>query len=378
MTQNEAVFFSILRSALWQTPMEIPEGFNKWGSIMKMALYQTQMGLIGDKLLTTPEIRQTLDPNFVNRLRIILKQIIVNHNHMNIRISLLVSTLREHKIEPVLLKGLGLAQYYPTPELRQCGDIDLYVREEDYESSYDAIKPIVTSIDDKSKIWGWMHYDAMMDTIPVEVHHKADHMRSRKTERLYKQFMLDGLSKDLPSMALREGEILTPNPNFNAFYIFYHLWRHFTGSGVGLRQFCDWACFLHAHAGKLDSDYLKNILDTLGFMRPWQVQGAFLVNELGLPQEEFPLYNEKYLKLSKKVRKYVLTDGNFGMNLGKAKEKKGKYILDKFTAFKFHISRVFRMLAIFPKHTCLVFWYMIRDGVAHIFKDLHRFISKRS
>lgn len=337
---------------------------------MRMALSQSLMGLAGDKMLTTPQIREKLDPMFVNKLRVIFKQIVVNHNHMNIRISLLVSTLRGHGIEPVLLKGLGLAQYYPTPELRQCGDIDLYVREEDYEKAYDAIKPIVTSIDDKSGIWGWMHFDAKMDSIQVEVHHKADYMRSSKGDRLYRKFMLEGLSENLPSMSLREGDVSIPNPNFNAFYTFYHLWRHFSGSGVGLRQFCDWACFLHAHAGKLDLDYLRNILESLGFMRPWQVLGAFLVKEVGLPEDEFPFYDKKYLKLSDKIRKYVLKDGNFGMNLGKNNEKKGKYFLDKLISFKFHLSRNCRMFRIFPKHACQVFWYVFKTGISSIFKDL--------
>lgn len=65
------------------------------------------------------------------------------HSQMNMTLQLLVLTLRKAGIEPVLLKGQGLSRYYPTPELRQCGDIDIYVGEENYEKAYDAILPIV-------------------------------------------------------------------------------------------------------------------------------------------------------------------------------------------------------------------------------------------
>lgn len=372
MEQYEKVFYSILRSALWGVPVEVPAGFSQWSAVMKLAKTQALMGLVGDVLLTRTEIRDTLPPKFVGRLQDIPMTNVGMHSQMNMTMQLLVLTLRKAGIEPVLLKGQGLARYYPTPELRQCGDIDIYVGEEKYEKAYDALLPIVTEIDDRSNVWRLMHFHASVGNVMIEVHHKADVMYSPKKEKVYRKFMLDGLSKDLTPISFGDVDVMTPNDTYNAFYVFYHLWRHFSTSGVGLRQFCDWACFLHTHVGKLDLPYLKKMLDDLGFMKPWQVFGCFLVKDLGLPEDEFPFYNKKYIGKVDRVREYVMTDGNFGVNVAAGREKSRGYLHGKWVSFKYHILRFCRMFAIFPKHTMLRLWYMLRDGIAKVFEDMKK------
>ena len=139
-----------------------------------------------------------------------------------------------------------------------------------------------------------------------------------------------------------------------------------------MRQFCDWACFLHAHVGKLDLPYLKKMLDDLGFMKPWQTLGCFLVKELGLPETEFPFYNEEYAGNADQVRKYVMTDGNFGRNVLAGREKSRSYLHGKWVSLKFHIKRFFRMLVIFPKHTMFRLYYMLRDGIVQVVDDIRK------
>ena len=370
MQEHEKIFFSILRTALWGYPVEVPAGFTQWNKIMRLANNQALMGLVCDVLLTRPEIRETISPKFVERLQDITLNSMGMHTQTNITLQLLVQTLREQGIEPVLLKGQGLSLYYTTPQVRQCGDIDLYVGAENYEKAYDALLPIVTQIEDRSKIWDTMHFDASIGSVMVEVHHQADKVYSRRNEKLYKEFMLQGTSKDLCTLKIGEVEVNTPNDTYNAFYVFYHLWRHFTISGVGLRQFCDWARFLHTHNGKLDLPYLKKMLDELGFMKPWQVLGCFLVKDLGLPEEDFPFYNKKYLRKVDRVRNYVMADGNFGVNTGLNKAARHCYIHSKWVSLKFHLLRILRLFAIFPKHTLLRLYYMLRDGVIQVFKDI--------
>ena len=372
MTEHEKVFFSILRAALWGTPVEVPEGFTQWGAIMKLAKTQALVGLVAEVLLTRRELRDSLPAKFVERLQDIPMTNVGMHSQMNMTLQLLVMTLRKAGIEPVLLKGQGLSRYYPTPELRQCGDIDIYVGEENYEKAYDAMLTIVSEIENKSRIWDRMHYDAKIGHVMVEVHYKADEIYSRRGARLYKDIMETGLSKDLCPQRFGEIDVMTPNDTYNAFYIFGHLWRHFSSSGVGLRQFCDWACFLHTHVGKLDLPYLKKMLEDLDFMKPWQVLGCFLVTELGLPEEEFPFYNKKYVSKVDTVREYVMTDGNFGVNILAAQEQRRGYFHGKWVTVKYYVLRFIRMFAIFPKYTTLRFYYMLRDGMAQVYKDMRK------
>lgn len=337
---------------------------------MKLAKTQALMGLVANVLLTNGEIRSSLPAELISKLRNIPMTNLATHTQMNLTLQRLTLSLREAGIEPVLLKGQGLARNYPIPELRQCGDIDLYVGEECYERTYEALLPIVSEIDDKAKIWNWMHFDAKIGNIMLEVHQKADYMRSRKGDKLYREYMRRGLSENLSPIKFADTDVMTPNDTYNAFYVFYHLWRHFSGTGVGLRQFCDWTCFLHTHVGKLDLPYLKEMLINLGFMKPWQVFGCFLVKDLGLPEDEFPFYNKKYVGKVDRVREYVMTDGNFGVLTGYKRERKYSYLQEKWFSFKCHVRRIVRMFRIFPRQTLLHMWYILRDGILQTFRDL--------
>lgn len=372
MSDSEKVFFSILRSALWKTSVEIPEGFTQWGYVYKDAIAQAQIGLVGDLMTTVPEISDSIPKEGLMRVYKLVQSTVRLHLKLNNTLILLVTTLRANGIEPVLLKGQGLARCYPTPELRQSGDIDLYVGVDQYEKTYDILKEIVTEIDDKSTLWNWMHFDAKVGPVMIEVHQRADYMYSRKEDKLYLEYMQDGLSKDLRAVSFGDTDVMTPNDNFNAFYIFYHLWRHFTGSGVGLRQFCDWACFLHTYGNSLDLSYLENVLRTFDLLIPWQVFGCFMVKDLGLPETEFPLYNPKYLGKVSQVRKYVMTDGNFGINLRTSSSGKRSYLSRKYNSLKRHISRIFRMFVIFPRHSLLRMGTVLTNGFEQLSKDMKK------
>ena len=372
MTTVEDVFFSLLRAALWETDVQIPEGFAQWGRIIQIARAQALSGLIGDVLLSHDEVRDVLPTKLLQALQDIPKSNMGMHIQMNRVLQLVVMTLTQNGIVPVLLKGQGLAKYYPTPELRQCGDIDIYVGENNYEKAYDAILPIVTEIDDRAKIWNWMHFDAKVGAVMIDIHQSADYVQSRRNKKIYRDIMLNGLTKDLCPIKFGKMEVMTPNDTYNAFYVFYHLWRHFTTSGVGLRQFCDWTCFLHTHVGKLDLPYLKQILEKLGFMKPWQVFGCFLVKELGLPENEFPFYNEKYSDKVSQVKAYVMKDGNFGRNILAGREKSRSYLHGKWVSFKFHIMRFIRMFGLFPKHTMFRLYYMLRNGIVQVVNDIRK------
>lgn len=54
-------------------------------------------------------------------------------------IARVVTRLREHGVEPVLIKGLAVARLYPAPLVRTAGDIDLVVRDGDYATAKAAL-----------------------------------------------------------------------------------------------------------------------------------------------------------------------------------------------------------------------------------------------
>ena len=90
-------------------------------------------------------------------------------------------------------------------------------------------------------------------------------------------------------------------------------------SGVGLRQLCDMMKSLsptlphREGVSKIDKERLEEILKELGYLKAYKAMGAFLVEYLGLPEEEFPFpLTEKDRKWVETIKKNILKSGNFG------------------------------------------------------------------
>ena len=107
MTASETQYFTLLRSALWDTPVVI-DGPVDWNGVMELAKHHSNQVLVcgvasqmtGDNRPSEAMLGQmqaAMRNNLLSQMR--LKQIL----------SLAVGLLRQHDIEPVLLKGFGLA-----------------------------------------------------------------------------------------------------------------------------------------------------------------------------------------------------------------------------------------------------------------------------
>lgn len=370
MKQYEEVFFSVLRAALWKTPVEIPEGFAEWGKVMKLAKAQALTGLVGDVLLTTPEIRNTLAPKFVTKLLEIPLENMGTHSLLNNTLILVVTELRKHGIDPVLLKGQGIARYYPVPELRQCGDIDIYVGVENYEKSYQALAPIATEIDSKSALQIGKHFHLQVGAITVEVHRYATTTSFPKQNKILQAYASEGLTSGLRTFDFAGTSVNVPADNFNVFFIFYHLWRHFMSGGIGLRQFCDLMLLLRSVRDSLSHDYLERILNDMRLMEPWQVFGCLMVDYLGASPEDIPFYDSKKNQKVEHVLKHIFKEGNFGKQAAFGRKRTDNYLYEKWLSFKYHIERYLSLIFVFPKLTLMELWNVLTVGLAQVFHDL--------
>ena len=375
MKQYEEVFFEVLRAGLWRTPAHVPSDFRDWASVMKIARSQAVTGLVGDVLLTSPDILSTVPAPIQQKLQDIPLNNMAMHTMLNNTLIMVTTTLREHGIESVLLKGQGVSRYYPVPELRQCGDIDLYVGEDMYEPAYEALKDVVSEIDEKSVLPEGKHFHAKVGSVLLEIHRFADNVPQKKMNRLYQELSRTGLTDNTVKMDFGGVLIDTPADSFNVFYLFHHLWHHFITEGVGFRQITDIACFLHSRYGNLDLDYLKHALDGMDLMRPWQVFGLVMVEWLGLPAAEMPFYEPNLRPLASKVVAKVLTEGNFGQQTSYVRTRRRNYIYEKMFSLKCHLTRTATMMSIFPKHAVVSLVYTMSSGIRMVFKDIFR--SKR-
>lgn len=369
MQSHEEVFFSLLRSGLWGTSPEVPEGFDEWGKVARLAKCQSVLGVVGDRMLNDSNISSRIPAELKARIKTFIMANMMTHGKLNGVLVKVVGELDEAGIRSVLLKGQGLAYYYPKPELRQCGDIDLYVGLEKYRDTYDVLKPLASSIDDRKALDVGKHYDLYIGKIAVEVHRYTDRYPTASLDRIYQEVSLSGLNKGLVPIEFNGVAVNTASDDYNAFYIFSHLFHHFLINGLGMRHLSDWMLFLHSRGEFIDKESLKNILESLDMLEPWQDFGCVLVTYLGMPAEEFPFYESSRGHKAPKIVERILDEGNFGQERGVYKNRGRIYILNKARAMGAHIGRSFGLLFLFPRHSFRQIWHTISNGFAKVWND---------
>lgn len=372
----EDVFLNILRAGMWGRKAEIPQGDVEWGNAARLAKSQSVLGIVGQVMLSDEEISARVPQGLKDNVRKFVMSNVLTHNLLNSTLIKVVSTLRENGVESVLLKGQGLARNYPQPELRQCGDIDLYVGLNNGEKVHDILSPIAVKIDGKELLNVGKHFHVTMPGgVEVEVHRYTDNHLTKKLEDTYQAASDKGVSENLVVYDFAGTPVNTPSDDFNAFFIFNHLFHHFLTSGIGLRQFCDWMMFLHTRKGKLDLDYLQRLLTDMDMMVPWQAFGCVLVDVLGMPEEEFPFFDRaQEVKVAKIIRR-VLDEGNFGKERGVFKNRGTNYLLNKTRSFFGHIYKSVDLVRIFPRPVWNQYKNTIVRGFAVVWADFRIKVS---
>ena len=355
MTSREA-YLKVLRYSLWNEPLDFAIPAGEVGKVLSIARAQSTLPLVCQALLLSPhqELHDKLKISMQEKLRRGVSQ----HLRANHVIARIVPVLRKEGLEPVLMKGQGIASYYKAPYLRECGDIDLYVGKERYT---DACKTVaaLSGIDDVPE-WSERkkHYNVEVGDVPVEIHWTPE-ILPKRYDAVYQEYALDGMTHGLCQKNI-DGEVVnTPEDNFNAFFIFDHTWHHFVTGGVGLRQFCDWTMFLHSKAGRLDLEHIREILEKLDLMDPWQVFGKVAVEHLGLPEEEMPFYKKEADPRVEKVLDIVFKEGNFGHERKELKNRPKNFFMAKARSLAIHVRRYSKMMSMFGRVATCQFTNML-------------------
>ena len=344
----DQVFWTLLQAGLWQKALPCLDTLlsdEKWQELYAMALRQSVEGIVFDGMMSLPEEQR---PNksllllWYGRVKIIEQ----THRQLNHGLVEIVSRLESEGMQPVLLKGQGNASFYPNPVHRECGDIDLFIGRQNYPRVCELLR--AWGIEDALETI--MHMRGEWKGVRIELHRIATLCRNPfKHKRIVEwseAILKDRSTTFVPTFESKP--ISIPKPDFNVFFVFYHMLHHFTTSGVGLRQLCDLARLLHTYLGELDLPELNKQLNYYGLMRFWQAFGYLLVHRIGLPQNEMPFYKDTK-KLSEKILDIINYDGNFGYYAPVERERKyTSYLGHKWDSLLIVSHRYFRLMRIFP------------------------------
>lgn len=229
-----------------------------------------------------------------------------------------VGVLRAQGVEPVLIKGQSMSALYENPDMRVSSDVDLYIGERDYDKMIRVMKEAYRDAHWFSEEHAGLHFAVVMDEqqdLAVELHRVAMELHNMpRADKAFQTFTHEEM-EHTRRMRVGETEVRIPSLSFDALYIFMHAWHHFESSGVGLRQLADWTLALHAASAEQGlAERLEPLLRDMHMLEIWQTFGWVLVNRLGLPREEMPLYIETPACARKGEQLYaqLIKDGHCG------------------------------------------------------------------
>lgn len=309
------------------------EGFlrlenGEWDEVFRMSGRQTVTGIVFDGICRLPDDLLPSDKVFAKWVA--AATAMENRNaRMNSALKDLVKIFVDNGLHPVLQKGQGIAELYPDPSHRECGDIDLYFPSDrslslskghSFEVTIDCpfgklrgrADEIVRSkgLDVSRMPDGSLSYE--WQGVEVE-HHPMFVDLSGPFQKGWVRTLLDDPGTRPSSLA--DG-LMVPSPELNALMLNVHILKHAMGKGVGLRQMCDLAMVYHRiseSGGKQEMGERIFCLYRRAWIQKWsRLLHSFLVEVIGLPEDELP-YPEMIVPVGPLLR-IVEDGGNFGQH----------------------------------------------------------------
>lgn len=332
MTLIQKQFFALVQSGLWGAPIDAAlfTSQTDWRQLYQSAVEQTLSGVVLDGIQHLPrELRpgRELYLRWCNALL----QMEENNRFLNRKLAGVCALYRANGIEPVLLKGQGVAQHYLHPLHRHCGDIDLYIGRQHYEKANALLRQEASGECEET----YKHTTVYWHGALVENHRLILRLNSPMADWRFQREAVRLLEKGACRITDIEGcRVLTPPLPFNVAYVLAHSALHFLNEGIGLRHLCDWANLLHDGKKEIDREETVRLLRQWGLSKAARIFGAIAVNYLGLPKEDLPVsYTPKDVEAGEWLLGEIWQGGNFGQHDLKVKRRPKGYWSGKWYTF---------------------------------------------
>lgn len=188
-------------------------------------------------------------------------------------------------INTYVLKGLAISSYYPTPEHRECGDLDCFLASVadngEFVSRYEDGNVIAEKIGAEVERDYYKHSHINFKGLMVENHAFCTAIRGSKDRKAF-EIYLQHLLATKPSTPIDGSHLMRPCADFNALFLTAHSMGHFISEGIKLRHIVDWALLLKAEQDNIDWTEFYRWTDKMNMTRFADALTAISVKYLGL------------------------------------------------------------------------------------------------
>lgn len=304
----QMLLLKAIRGALWGEKIVFDLNYPQFCSLMTLAEDQAVIGLVFDVVSTQ---KTKIDFETTMKYIGVQRQIESQNINLNKEISYFASICEKMVFPNMIVKGQTVGILYPKSTLRSSGDIDVLFKD-DYQKSKEVLERTLNVTLPPQMVEKEISF--YIGDTRFDLHKSIVDFCTSKNEHYWEKVM-ENAWKSPYQVTINGIKINTLPPTYNAIYIFLHLFYHFIREGVALRQFCDWTMVLHHYKSSIDYSKITEILCVLGLYKAYKAFGTIVVDELGLPANEFPVeLNAKDRKWKNDILHDIFKGGNFGKN----------------------------------------------------------------
>lgn len=288
----------------WQFSRQL--SLDEWGELYEQASKQAVVGTVFDGVQKLPKEQwppQSVLFEWIGQTEQIRQQ----NRKVNAVLKELALLFNANGIRYAVVKGQIVGNYYSAPLLRQAGDIDFYVEEQDFERARLLIEREWGVTFEGTE--GHHHIEFEYKGVFFEQHHTLIKLYDKERNRYWERLMKESYG----TMEIEGVPVSVLSPTLHSLYIFLHLYHHLLELGVGLRQFCDWAAILHASKNEIDHEAIRKHLKLFGMERAYRACGCLLIDYLGLSKDDFTYeVNGNDKQYAERILDVVMYRGNMG------------------------------------------------------------------
>lgn len=350
------IFFNLIRISVGKSADDFPIlDSTLWQELYTLARQQAIVGVLFQAIESLPSEKRPPRELLLKWL-VATEQIKQRNQHLNATAVKVEALFNTNGFQCCILKGQGIAQVYPNPELRTPGDIDIWID--------GNRKDIISFVRQhaKSSHVVYHHIDGItIDKVQVETHFTPSYMSNPfANSRLQRWIRGEKATQFRHSVTIGDGgQIHIPTLSFNRVFILHHIYRHFFYEGIGLRQMMDFYYVLKQGFTPGEQEETLRIYKRLNLLR-FAGAAVYVLREIFGLEREFYITepNEEYGKV---LLSEIMQGGNFGQVIYTDKANEGKL----HRGWRI-IKRSFRFLKYAPTEVIWIPYFKVMNNLTYV------------
>lgn len=349
MNHIEQLYLQIIHNTCTQTSSNITISQDVSISLINLAQAQSSLPFL------MPYIK---DSSLLYNIKHQTKLMMLNYYQIEQFTRRIADLFDANNISYILLKGISLAAFYPVPEYRKLGDVDIYINDKEMFNRASALLLAngYTKDDEISD-----HHQGYLYKVPktgrtmiLELHYRIVglYQYAPANKIVDAVFAANTFSPVMQTVNDRNYPVLPPTEY--TFYMIHHMLKHYLYSGFGIRLLCDFSFYLEHHYTDIDFVKIHTWCEESKILHLYEIILETCRIYLGLPEtiDSKIHYNKNDCKA---FITQLLEDGDVSQNNGSALVGSGSY--EKINFLTYFKEGHLQMHVRFPKlGKCPLLW----------------------